>query len=106
YILTRMEQEGLSFDACLKEAQRLGYAEADPSFDIDGHDTAQKLSILASLTFGTRLDEQAVYVEGIRSITTADLAAADELGYRIKLLGVAVRTDKGIEQRVHPTMVP
>jgi len=106
YILSKMEQDKRSFDDCLKEAQRLGYAEADPSFDIDGHDTAQKLSILASLTFGTRLDEQAVYVEGIRSITTADLAAADELGYRIKLLGVAVRTDKGIEQRVHPTMVP
>jgi homoserine dehydrogenase len=106
YMLTRMEREGLSFDDCLKEAQRLGYAEADPSFDIEGHDTAQKLSILASLAFGTRVDPSAVYVEGISSITTADLEAADELGYRIKLLGVAVLTDKGIEQRVHPTMVP
>jgi len=106
YMLTRMEREGLSFDDCLKEAQRLGYAEADPSFDIEGHDTAQKLSILASLAFGTRVDPKALYVEGISSITTADLEAADELGYRIKLLGVAVRTDKGIEQRVHPTMVP
>jgi homoserine dehydrogenase len=106
YILTRMEREQLSFDECLKDAQRLGYAEADPSFDIEGHDTAQKLSILASLAFGTRVDPAAVYVEGIASITTADLEAADELGYRIKLLGVAVRTDKGIEQRVHPTMVP
>jgi homoserine dehydrogenase len=106
YMLTRMEREGLSFDECLKEAQRLGYAEADPSFDIEGHDTAQKLSILASLAFGTRVDPSALYVEGISSITTADLEAADELGYRIKLLGVAVRTDKGIEQRVHPTMVP
>jgi homoserine dehydrogenase len=106
YILSKMEQEKLSFDECLKEAQRLGYAEADPTFDIDGHDTAQKLAILASLTFGTRVDPDAIYVEGIRSIATADLAAADELGYRIKLLGVAVRTDKGIEQRVHPTMVP
>jgi homoserine dehydrogenase len=106
YMLTRMEQEKLSFDACLKEAQRLGYAEADPSFDIEGHDTAQKLAILASLTFGTRVDPDAIYVEGITSITTGDLEAADELGYRIKLLGVAVKTDKGIEQRVHPTMVP
>jgi homoserine dehydrogenase len=105
YMLTRMEQERLSFAECLKEAQRLGYAEADPSFDIEGHDTAQKLSILASLAFGTRVDPKAVYVEGITSITTADLNAAEELGYRIKLLGVAVRTDKGIEQRVHPTMV-
>jgi homoserine dehydrogenase len=106
YMLTRMEHEKLSFGECLKEAQRLGYAEADPSFDIEGHDTAQKLAILASLTFGTRVDPAAIYVEGITSIDTADLEAADELGYRIKLLGVAVRTDKGIEQRVHPTMVP
>ena len=105
YMLTRMERERLSFDECLKEAQRLGYAEADPSFDIEGHDTAQKLSILASLTFGIRVDPGAINVEGITSITTADLEAADELGYRIKLLGVAVKTDKGIEQRVHPTMV-
>jgi homoserine dehydrogenase len=106
YILTRMEQERLSFAECLKDAQRLGYAEADPSFDVDGHDTAQKLAILASLAFGTKVDPDAVYVEGISSITPADLAAADELGYRIKLLGVAVVTEKGIEQRVHPTMVP
>ena len=105
YMLTRMERERLSFEQCLAEAQRLGYAEADPSFDIEGHDTAQKLSILASLTFGIRVDPSAIYVEGITSITTADLEAADELGYRIKLLGVAVKTDKGIEQRVHPTMV-
>jgi homoserine dehydrogenase len=105
YMLTRMERERLSFDECLKEAQRLGYAEADPSFDIEGHDTAQKLSILASLAFGIRVDPAAIYVEGITSITTADLEAAEELGYRIKLLGVAVKTDKGIEQRVHPTMV-
>jgi len=106
YILTRMAQEKLSFAECLKEAQRLGYAEANPSFDIEGHDTAQKLSILASLTFGTRVDPKSIYVEGISSITPADLNAADELGYRVKLLGVAVRTEKGIEQRVHPTMVP
>jgi homoserine dehydrogenase len=106
YILTRMEQEGLSFDECLKDAQRLGYAEADPSFDIDGHDTAQKLAILASLAFGTKVAQSAVYVEGISSITPEDLRAASDLGYRVKLLGVAMRTAKGIEQRVHPTMVP
>jgi len=106
YILTRMEQEGLSFAECLKDAQRLGYAEADPSFDVDGHDTAQKLAILASLAFGTKVAQGAVYVEGISSIAPEDLRAADELGYRVKLLGVAMRTAKGIEQRVHPTMVP
>ena len=105
YILTRMEREKLSFADCLADAQKLGYAEADPSFDVDGHDTAQKLSILASLAFGTKVDPEAIYVEGISSITPADLDAADELGYRIKLLGVAVATDQGIEQRVHPTMV-
>src|SRR5438105_11115742 len=106
YILTRMEQEELTFAECLKEAQRLGYAEADPTFDIEGHDTAQKLAILASLAFGTKVDQGAVYVEGISSIASEDLEWADELGYRVKLLGVAVKTDKGIEQRVHPTMVP
>lgn len=106
YILTRMEQEKMSFTDCLKDAQRLGYAEADPSFDVEGHDTAQKLAILASLAFGTKADPDAVYVEGISSITPADLDAADELGYRVKLLGVAMKTDSGIEQRVHPTMVP
>jgi homoserine dehydrogenase len=106
YILTRMEQEGLSFAECLKDAQRLGYAEANPSFDVDGHDTAQKTAILASLAFGTKVAQSAVYVEGISSITPEDLRAASDLGYRVKLLGVAVRTAKGIEQRVHPTMVP
>ena len=106
YILSRMEQDRLAFADCLREAQRLGYAEADPTFDVEGHDTAQKLSILASLAFGTKLDPGAIYVEGISSITLADLDAADELGYRVKLLGVAVKTESGIEQRVHPTMVP
>jgi homoserine dehydrogenase len=106
YILTRMEQEGLSFADCLADAQRLGYAEADPTFDIEGHDTAQKLSILASLAFGTKVDPASIYVEGISSIAPEDLSWADELGYRVKLLGVAVKTPKGIEQRVHPTMVP
>ena len=106
YILTRMEAEGISFDACLKDAQRLGYAEADPTFDIEGHDTAHKLSILTSLAFGTRIAANDIYMEGISNITQADIRAAADLGYRIKLLGVAQRTDSGIEQRVHPTMVP
>ncbi len=88
------------------DAQRLGYAEANPSFDVDGHDTAQKLAILASLAFGTKVAQSAIYVEGISSIAPEDLRAAEQLGYRVKLLGVAVRTAKGIEQRVHPTMVP
>ncbi|TIQ17564.1 MAG: homoserine dehydrogenase [Mesorhizobium sp.] len=106
YILTRMEAEGLSFDDCLKDAQRLGYAEADPTFDIEGHDTAHKLSILTSLAFGTRIAANDIYMEGISNISQADIRAAGDLGYRIKLLGVAQRTESGIEQRVHPTMVP
>ncbi|TPK76512.1 homoserine dehydrogenase [Mesorhizobium sp. B2-4-12] len=106
YILTRMEAEGISFDACLKDAQRLGYAEADPTFDIEGHDTAHKLSILTSLAFGTKIAANDIYMEGISNITQADIRAAGDLGYRIKLLGVAQRTESGIEQRVHPTMVP
>ncbi len=106
YILTRMEREGLSFAECLADAQRLGYAEADPTFDVEGFDTAHKLALLTSLAFGTEIDAEQIYVEGITSITSADIEAADELGYRIKLLGVAQRTETGIEQRVHPTMVP
>jgi homoserine dehydrogenase len=106
YILTRMESEGMTFAQCLGEAQRLGYAEADPTFDIGGFDTAHKLAILTSLAFGTVIDKAAVAVEGIESITPADLEAAAELGYRVKLLGVAQRTRFGIEQRVHPSMVP
>jgi homoserine dehydrogenase len=106
YILTRMEAEGLSFDACLKDAQRLGYAEVDPTFDIEGHDTAHKLSILTSLAFGSKISADDIYMEGISNISQADIRAAGELGYRIKLLGVAQKTDSGIEQRVHPTMVP
>jgi homoserine dehydrogenase len=106
YILSRMEQDRLPFDEILRDAQRLGYAEADPTFDVEGYDTAQKLAILASLSFGTKIDPKAIYVEGISSITLADLDAAGELGYRVKLLGVAVKTEAGIEQRVHPTMVP
>jgi homoserine dehydrogenase len=106
YILTRMEQENLSYEACLADAQRLGYAEADPAFDVEGHDTGHKLAILTSIAFGTRTDVEHLYVEGISNISAADIQAAGELGYRIKLLGVAQRTDTGIEQRVHPTLVP
>jgi homoserine dehydrogenase len=106
YILSRMETEQLSFAQCLAEAQKLGYAEADPSFDIGGYDTAHKLAILTALAFGTEIAPDAIAVEGIEQITLADISAAAELGYRIKLLGVAARTAAGIEQRVHPTMVP
>ncbi|EJF90891.1 hypothetical protein ME1_00091 [Bartonella vinsonii subsp. arupensis OK-94-513] len=106
YILTRMFNEGLSFKDCLADAQRLGYAEADPTFDIGGNDTAHKLALLTSLAFGTAISLDDVYVEGISNISQIDIRAADELGYRIKLLGVALETDSGIEQRVHPTMVP
>lgn len=106
YILTRMEREGLSFADCLKEAQRLGYAEADPSFDIEGNDTAHKLSILTTLAFGCEISADQIYLEGITNISTEDIHAAADLGYRIKLLGVAQKTESGIEQRVHPTMVP
>ncbi|TCR85497.1 homoserine dehydrogenase [Rhizobium sp. BK376] len=106
YILTRMEKEGLSFADCLKEAQRLGYAEADPAFDIEGNDTAHKLAILTTLAFGNRIAADDIYLEGITNISIDDIRAAADLGYRIKLLGVAQRTETGIEQRVHPTMVP
>ena len=106
YILTLMEKEERSFDDVLKEAQAQGYAEADPTFDIGGFDTAHKLALLTSLAFGTRVNFESVYVEGIEQITPADIEAAGDLGYRIKLLGVALRTESGIEQRVHPTMVP
>ncbi len=106
YILSRMELEGLTFAQCLSEAQRLGYAESDPTFDIGGFDTAHKLAILTALAFGTVIDAGAISIEGIERVTLADLEAAAELGYRVKLLGVAARTRAGIEQRVHPTMVP
>ncbi|WP_370193141.1 MULTISPECIES: homoserine dehydrogenase [Aurantimonas] len=106
YMLTRMEKEGIAFDACLADAQRLGYAEADPTFDIGGFDAAHKLAILTSLAFGCELDLESVFIEGIETVTNDDIAAAAELGYRIKLLAVAMRTDTGIEQRVHPAMIP
>jgi homoserine dehydrogenase len=106
YILSRMEAEGLSFTECLKAAQELGYAEADPTFDVEGYDTAHKLALLTALAFGTEVDADSIYVEGISNVASLDLKMADELGFRIKLLGVAERTAAGIEQRVHPTMVP
>ena len=106
YILTLMKKEGRSFEDILKDAQAAGYAEADPTFDIDGQDTAHKLTLLTTLSFGTQPAYNEIYIEGIRTITTEDIAWADRLGYKIKLLGVAQKTDSGIEQRVHPTMVP
>ncbi len=106
YILTEMEQSGRDFLDVLDEAQALGYAEADPSFDIDGIDAAHKLAILASVAFGTNVDFDGIHVEGIRHISPIDMEFACELGYGIKLLGVAARTADGYEQRVHPCMVP
>jgi homoserine dehydrogenase len=106
YILTRMEHEGMDFATVLREAQDLGYAEADPTFDIGGFDAAHKLAILTSLAFGTQIDLDSVFIEGIEHVTAADIKVAGELGSKIKLLGVAVDTGSGIEQRVHPTLVP
>ncbi len=106
YILTVMRERGREFAEVLAEAQKLGYAEADPAFDIDGIDAAHKLAILAALAFGRPVDFAAVHVEGIRAISALDIALAGELGYRIKLLGIARRTASGIEARVHPAMVP
>jgi homoserine dehydrogenase len=106
YILTQMQEEHRAFAEVLKEAQDKGYAEADPTFDIGGFDTAHKLALLTSLAFGTKVALDQIHVEGIAGITQADIEAADDLGYRLKLLGVALLTDSGIEQRVHPAMVP
>jgi homoserine dehydrogenase len=106
YILTQMRERGREFAEVLADAQKLGYAEADPSFDIDGVDAAHKLAILAALAFGRPVAFNAVHVEGIRRISALDIAFAGELGYRIKLLGIARRNDGGIEARVHPCMVP
>lgn len=105
YILSEMRQTGRPFDAVLAEAQDLGYAEAEPSVDVDGLDTAHKLALLASLAFGAEVDFGGVYVQGIRAISPVDIEFADTLGYRIKLLGSARVTDNGLEQRVHPCMV-
>ena len=106
YILTTMRESGRDFADVLAEAQKLGYAEADPSFDIDGIDAAHKLAILTAVAFGTAVDFPGVYVEGIRHISALDIEYAEELGFRIKLLGLARPTAHGIEQRVHPCMVP
>jgi len=106
YILTTMRETGREFAEVLGEAQKLGYAEADPSFDIDGVDAAHKLAILASVAFGRPVDLAGVYTEGIRHISRLDIDFAEELGFRIKLLGIARATDHGLEQRVHPCMVP
>ncbi len=105
YILTEMEQTGREFADVLAEAQSLGYAEADPSFDVDGVDSAHKLAILTSLAFGCPIDFANVYVEGIRNVTALDISYAAELGYRIKLLAITRRVGGGIEQRVHPCMI-
>jgi homoserine dehydrogenase len=106
YILTRMGDEGIDFARCLRDAQALGYAELDPSFDIDGHDTAHKLAIVSSLCFACEIAPDEIFVEGISSVTAADIKVAADLGYKIKLLGIAQRSADGIEQRVHPTLVP
>jgi len=106
YILSQMRDTGRAFEEVLAEAQALGYAEADPSFDIDGIDTAHKLAILTAVAFGTEVDLASVYIEGIRHIGALDITYADELGYAIKLLGIARRAEDGVEQRVHPCMVP
>lgn len=106
FILTEMRDKGRDFDDVLREAQQLGYAEADPTFDVEGIDAAHKLCILASIAFGIPLQFDAVYTEGISGISTEDVVYANQLGYRIKHLGVARRSEAGIEMRVHPTLIP
>lgn len=106
FILTEMREKGRAFADVLQEAQELGYAEADPTFDVEGIDAAHKLTILASCAFGIPLQFDKVYTEGISKIRAQDVAYAEDLGYRIKHLGIARRTDKGIELRVHPTLIP
>ncbi len=106
FILTEMRDRGRDFADVLKEAQELGYAEADPTFDVEGIDAAHKLTILASLAFGIDLQFARTYTEGISKITPEDVTYAEELGYRIKHLGITRKTDKGIELRVHPTLIP
>lgn len=106
YILTRMTQEGADFEDVLRDATRLGYAEPDPTFDIEGIDTAHKLAVLVSLCFGTRIDFKDIYTEGITKITGLDVKFANEFGYRIKLLAIGKLIDGQIEARVHPTMIP
>ena len=106
FILSEMRSKGSSFSAVLAEAQRLGYAEADPTFDIEGIDAAHKLTILSSIAFGVPINFSAAYTEGISALAAEDIKYAEQLGYRIKLLGLTKRTPKGVELRVHPTLVP
>ncbi len=106
FILTEMRDKGRDFDEVLAEAQALGYAEADPTFDVEGIDAAHKLTILGSIAFGIPLQFEKVYTEGITKITRNDVVYASELGYRIKHLGIARKTEKGVEMRVHPTLIP
>ena len=106
FILTEMRDKGADFADALKEAQRLGYAEADPTFDVEGIDTAHKLTILAAIAFGIPLKFKQAYTEGITGITRMDVQYAENLGYRLKLLGIARRTNGGVELRVHPTLIP
>jgi homoserine dehydrogenase len=106
FILSEMRSRGITFDAALEEAQRLGYAEADPTFDVEGIDAAHKLAILSSIAFGVPINIDAAYTEGITHLAKEDIKYAEQLGYRIKLLGITKRTTAGIELRVHPTLVP
>jgi homoserine dehydrogenase len=106
FILSEMREKGLSFDAALKDAQQRGYAEADPTFDIEGIDAAHKLTILSAIAFGIPMQFERAYTEGIARLTLEDIRYAEELGYRIKLLGITKKTNKGIELRVHPTLIP
>jgi len=106
FILSEMREKGLDFDVVLKEAQRLGYAEADPTFDIEGVDAAHKATLMSALAFGIPVQFDKAYVEGITQLGAADIKYAEQLGYRIKLLGIAKRTGAGVELRVHPSLVP
>ncbi len=106
FILTEMREKGLAFTDVLGEAQRLGYAEADPTFDVEGIDAAHKLTIMSAIAFGMPMKFEQAYTEGITKLQQADIQYAEELGYRIKLLGIAKRTDAGVELRVHPTLIP
>ncbi|MCW3480488.1 homoserine dehydrogenase [Neisseriaceae bacterium JH1-16] len=106
FILTEMREKGSNFADVLAEAQRLGYAEADPTFDVEGHDAGHKLTIMASIAFGIPMQFDKCYLEGISQLTSKDIKYAEELGYRVKLLGLTRRTDAGIELRVHPTLIP
>ena len=106
FILSEMRDKGLSFDTVLKEAQRLGYAEADPTFDIEGVDAAHKITILSALAFGIPMQFDKAYIEGISKLDAVDIKYAEQLGYRIKLLGITKRTAEGVELRVHPTLIP